>query len=556
VGVATATATLALGLASHARADDPAAIPTVPPAPPAVAAPATPAAPTPPAVADATATVTQTAPSNLDVSVRVGSPGSDGAVTQTIAADAGSAAAAAAAPAAPAPAAPAPAATAPAAPTPAPAAPAAPTAAAPATAAPPAAPAAAPAPSAQPAPQAAAQAATTQTAPQNLNVSVRIASPGNDGPVTQTIAAGADAAAAAALHTPASSDPGQSQYQAPGAQYQNDTPSSPTADSPATPQAGSASSGSAMPSAPPAPSSSSLPSNWVWNWVWTCGDTTDSGITQQIDTGMDTWTWNWNLGGMCDNSSQSIPDIPTVISPVTPHIDLPVSVAPVNIGAPSPPEPPAGLLAATGDVAAPPPPPTSDTTPEATAVEQAPPQLAAAPRPPPTGPPPTELNAPAPHAHSAARLAVLSLPAPHITLPELRHGPLSLRTRLAATHRLAAAHRVAAKAIQVKVAPALSTISSVSTPSAAPGAAASSPAPHERTRHVPGQPKLPEPFLPLGLTGDAGASQSSSGGGLVPMLLALGLWVFFQPPALAAWWVPIRQRFPHSRAGDVPERPG
>src|SRR5262249_24241015 len=157
------------------------------------------------------------------------------------------------------------------------------------------------------------------------------------------------------------------------------------------------------------------------------------------------------LGGMCDNSSQSIPDIPSVISPVTPHIDLPASVAPVNIGAPSPPEPPAALLAATGDTAAPPPPPTTqDTTPEPTAVEQQPAHRAAAP-----GPPPAEKVSRPPRAHSPAPLAALTPPTPYVVPPQLVHGPLNLRShRVAATHRVAAAHRVAAKAI--RIAPALS----------------------------------------------------------------------------------------------------
>src|SRR5438132_14409019 len=79
-----ATSALALGFAIPARADD------APPTPPSPAPTLT--APTPPdtsqAVAAADAAAAQLGAANLDVSVRIDSPGDNGAVTQTIAAQA------------------------------------------------------------------------------------------------------------------------------------------------------------------------------------------------------------------------------------------------------------------------------------------------------------------------------------------------------------------------------------------------------------------------------------------------------------------------------------
>ena len=73
-----AVSALALGFASPARADgDPAGSPPAPAT--AAPAPAVPVPPTPPVVA------TQVAPANVNVDIRIGSPGDNGSVTQTIA---------------------------------------------------------------------------------------------------------------------------------------------------------------------------------------------------------------------------------------------------------------------------------------------------------------------------------------------------------------------------------------------------------------------------------------------------------------------------------------
>jgi hypothetical protein len=114
----------------------------------------------------------------------------------------------------------------------------------------------------------------------------------------------------------------------------------------------------------------------------------------------------------------------------------------------------------------------------------------------------------------------------------------------------------------------------VGDPSAAPSAApselklapreeASSPTTRSQRRHRPAAPpSWPDPALPfgaLGVLGALGASGSvgggSSGGGAA-LAAALGSWLVFQLPALATWWVSLRQRFPRSRPGDIPERPG
>ena len=255
---------VALGFAVPARADDaPSPSPTVPSA---VTTVATPTAPdTSQAAAAVDAVAAQVGAANLDVSVRIGSPGDNGAVAQTIAAQADAAQTAVQ--------------------------------------------------SGDSAQAAATQTDATQAAPANVAVSIRIASPGNDGAVTQATTADSSA---------------QTQYQPPAAQ----APEAPAVQpATATPQ----------PSATTSPSS--VPSTWTWNWTWTCGDTTGSDTTHAIDTGFQGWIWTWNLDTICATPPAPAtpaapitpPQSPTVISPVVPALVLPV---PPSLPEPRPPQSP------------------------------------------------------------------------------------------------------------------------------------------------------------------------------------------------------------------------
>src|SRR5207248_1171426 len=99
----------------------------------------------------------------------------------------------------------------------------------------------------------------------------------------------------------------------------------------------------ALSTAAPAPVAP-LPSTWIWNWTWTCGDIAGSGITQTIDTAINTWTWTWNLGGTCNTATPTSPDIHPVIPPAITAPDLPsapgrVHVTAAALAAPARPEP-------------------------------------------------------------------------------------------------------------------------------------------------------------------------------------------------------------------------
>lgn len=252
-----AASALALGFAVPAHADTP-PNPTSAGVPPAEV---TAAAPTTPDVSAAAAgTAAQTGATNVNVSVRVGSPGDNGGVSQAISTAVDAAARIASAPAA-----------------------------------------ASVESAVPPVTAVAAQAAVVQAAPVNVDLSVRVASPGNDDAVTQAITAAATAAAA------------QTQYQPPAAQYQAPATELPTTAPLTAPRS------STPPAAGPAatsPTVPSLPSTWTWNWTWTCGDITQPGITQTIDTGIQNWVWRWNLGGMCAAPSPLPPVMPPVIPPL------------------------------------------------------------------------------------------------------------------------------------------------------------------------------------------------------------------------------------------------
>jgi S-DNA-T family DNA segregation ATPase FtsK/SpoIIIE len=262
---------LALGFAIPARADD--APPTSPSPAPTVTAPTPPD--TSQAVAAADAAAAQLGAANLDVSVRIDSPGDNGAVTQTIAAQSDAAQTATQ--------------------------------------------------TADTAQATSAQADTTQVAPTNVAVSVRIASPGTDGPVTQTSTAGAAAQTAAPDIAPPAGGTAAA-------------PSAASAEAPVTQTAVAAQ------PAPVTTGGASVPSVWTWNWTWTCGDTTAPGTTRTIDTGIQGWIWTWNIDTTCATvpAASTAPDpiIPVesggIISPVPPTHPTPVS--PVPPVAPDPPQ--------------------------------------------------------------------------------------------------------------------------------------------------------------------------------------------------------------------------
>jgi len=249
-----AATALGLALAVPARADD---------VPLPVPAPAVPTetilAPTAP---DVSAAVVQSGATNVTVTIRIASPGDNGGVVQTIAGAASAASQSTAAPA----------------------------------------------PSAGAAQQTAP--AAVQAAPTNVDVSIRVASPGSDGPVTQTTAVTADA---------------QTQYQTAEPQYQPAAASTSPAESSAPAEL--------TPVAPPV-SAAPAPSAWTWNWTWACGDTTAPGITPTLDTGIHGWVWNWNLGGICGSSGPAQSNIAPVIETQS-GADIPVVEPPV------PPSPPA-----------------------------------------------------------------------------------------------------------------------------------------------------------------------------------------------------------------------
>jgi len=257
-----AVATLALGFAVPARADDPVSLPLE------VAAAAADPAATAPIPPDTSAATAQLGAANVNISIRVDSPGDNGAVGQTISAAAAGSGETGATTGAKAP------------------------------------------QVVAGDPAAAIQATVVQAAPANVDLSVRVRSAGADGAVTQTI--DADAASA-----------DQTQYQPAAGEYQGQAPASASGSSLSTPVASPAPAVAAAPT---------LPATWNWNWTWTCGDTTNPGTTQTIDTGIQGWIWTWNLGGMCGIKPPSLPDIPAV--------NLPQSLSEI-VTPPLPPSPPA-----------------------------------------------------------------------------------------------------------------------------------------------------------------------------------------------------------------------
>jgi hypothetical protein len=142
-------------------------------------------------------------------------------------------------------------------------------------------PAADPAP--KPPPAAVPAPAPAGDPPANVNISIRIFSPGDDGPVTQ-IASG----------TGSGSAPGGG-------------------------------SGGAPPASAPAPSSPA-PTTWNWNWNWSGAGACDPGAVAP-SRGVAGWTWNWTCGAVGGTALQlgsgtgalSLPDLGSLV----PGVDLP-----------------------------------------------------------------------------------------------------------------------------------------------------------------------------------------------------------------------------------------
>jgi hypothetical protein len=97
----------------------------------------------------------------------------------------------------------------------------------------------------------------TQTQPENVNVSIRINSPGDDGPVTQINGAGADIDTSIVQAPPQAAPP------------------------PAT--------------APDAPPASGLPDNWTWVWTSACFGGSGGGADLASAAGAGpSWDWQWS----------------------------------------------------------------------------------------------------------------------------------------------------------------------------------------------------------------------------------------------------------------------
>ena len=133
-----------------------------------------------------------------------------------------------------------------------------------------AAPAVIPAPDAPPAPDVA------QTAPTNINVSVRVNSPGDNGLVEQANAALATVAGAATAIAP--------QYQPDPPQYQAPIPAAATPTADQAPQTAAAEPAQAT-------------DGWNWNWEWNCGDgIPEIAVPPEVGTQNWIWNWDWNCG--------------------------------------------------------------------------------------------------------------------------------------------------------------------------------------------------------------------------------------------------------------------
>ena len=296
--------------AQAARADD---LPPV--VDPPVALPSPPDASTISNAVDAA--VAQASPANVNVSVRVDSPGTDGSVAQANVAASGST-------------------------------------------------------SASPAPtDAASSAGTQQATPANVNVSVRVNSPGDDGAVTQANAASSGASAvvspatATQAATPSAADTQMTspQYQPDPTQYQSpNTPAISGAAISAQPSTSAVTSPSPISANPPVDSSQIVPTTWTWIWNWTC-----SGGASNVPVNVAplvsapagaTWAWTWSWAAPCAAPAAPPPAVqpppvqppaaqpppaqppvivPVVVPPITPPAIGPIAFPPIVPPAIAPP---------------------------------------------------------------------------------------------------------------------------------------------------------------------------------------------------------------------------
>jgi hypothetical protein len=361
-----------------------------------------------------------------------------------------------------------------------------------------------------------ASASTTQVVPSNINVSVRIDSPGDDGPVTQTNVA--LSGATTQYHSP---DP---QYHSTTASSSGDTgtvattvPLVSTLDGAATPlPAPDSAPGPSVPDA--ALPTEGVRTSWTWVWTWTCGGTTSSASTMQIDTGISGWTWTWNLNGVCglpppttsqllstiSSPNVSAPLPPTIVAPRPPTIRAPVAptlpTAPA-VQQPVPPTPPTIWA------------PVAPTPPTAPEVQQ------------PVQPMPPTIEAP---------LLPLDAPAGMLTVPAAAPKPSAFPAQLpAALLPVARATRVGAEAA-----------TSATDPSRTPAA---------RREGSGGKPPAPAPPTLDGVSISGSAPGGGSSSGLPAALL---LWLLLQLPGLVVLRLQSTAPPLRNRAGGRLERPG
>jgi len=145
------------------------------------------------------------------------------------------------------------------------------------------------------------QQAVQQVQPVNVNISVRVDSPGDNGAVAQV-----NAALAQPLPVVTPSDV---RYQAPDQQYHEPLAATTAADPPPAPSE----------PAPAADTPMTPVDPWNWTWTWSCGDVISPTIVlppeylQQIWN----WNWNWNCGGNTNANANSGSQSPSQYQPVT-----------------------------------------------------------------------------------------------------------------------------------------------------------------------------------------------------------------------------------------------